>query len=382
MPRHAMYVYPWDLRDEGVAMVTGRLREAGLDGLTLAAAYHAGRFLRPHSPAGKVHFPEDGTVYFRPSAEGYRQLVPQQARMAQEFDAFAELDRHAPDLGVTAWTVGLHNSRLGAAHPELTAQTAFGDRLINSLCPAQPEVRHYARALCSDAARQPGVAEVALETPGWQAFRHGHHHEFELIELPDEVQTLLGTCFCDACLAAAGAAGVDAAGLRRAAATELEAFFRDGAAVTDPATAPEWDAFHRWRADTVTTLAAEIREAMPGDVRLAIIPTTQTPNDLCWIEGSDLAGLARAADRLEVPAYQSGVDDIAADAARVRDTVGDAARLGFILRPAYPSLAGRADVTAAVGRLRALGPSSISFYNYGHIRLQSLEWIAAALAET
>ena len=119
---------------------------------------------------------------------------------------------------------------------------------------------------------------------------------------------------------------------------------------TDPRHDPEWAAFQAWRAETVTGLMAEIRAELPGDVTLAVIPTTQTPNDLCWIEGSDLAALARAADRLEVPAYQCGTADILADAARVREAAGDAARIGFILRPTWPHLTD-ADIERAVDAL-------------------------------
>ena len=42
-----------------------RFRALGLNTVTLAGSYHAGKFLRPHGTAGKVYFPEDGTVYFR-----------------------------------------------------------------------------------------------------------------------------------------------------------------------------------------------------------------------------------------------------------------------------------------------------------------------------
>jgi hypothetical protein len=376
-----MYLYPWDLRDEHAQVVADRLRASGIDTVALATSYHSGRFLRPHSPKGKVYFPEGGSVYFRPDATRYRRLVPQRARLAEGYDALAELARHAPDLGVTAWTVGLHNSRLGQAHPELAVQTVYGDRLINALCPAQPEVRHYLAALCADTAAQEGVREIALETPGWQAFRHGHHHEFELIDLPEPVQILLGTCFCPACRRGAREHGVDMGLLARNTIAQLERFFATGAHPdTDPATDPDWRAFHDWRAATVSGLVAEIRAALPPEVSLAVIPTTQTPNSLCWIEGSDLAQLSRAADRLEVPAYQCGVGPIAADAGYVRAAAGPEAEIGFILRPTFPHLTGADDVAQAVQALRALGPSSVSFYNYGHFRLQSLDWIAAALA--
>ena len=43
-------------------------RVLGLDTVTLAGSYHAGKFLRPHGQSGKVYFPEDGTVYFKANA--------------------------------------------------------------------------------------------------------------------------------------------------------------------------------------------------------------------------------------------------------------------------------------------------------------------------
>ena len=69
---------------------------------------------------------------------------------------------------------------------------------MNSLCPSHPDVRDYLVALCADLGANYPVREIAIETPGWQAFRHGHHHEFELIALSPRVETMLGTCFCDA----------------------------------------------------------------------------------------------------------------------------------------------------------------------------------------
>ena len=63
----SMWTYPWDIQDQGLAGTVADLRErAGLNTISLATSYHAGRFLQPRSPVGKAYFPEDGTVYFRP----------------------------------------------------------------------------------------------------------------------------------------------------------------------------------------------------------------------------------------------------------------------------------------------------------------------------
>ncbi len=375
-----MYVYAWDLRDEGAETVLGRLRDAGLNGVSLATSYHAGKFLRPHAPGGKVWFPEDGTVYFKPASEKYGRLAPRAAKIVEEYDALAELARHGEDFHVTSWTVGLHNSRLGASAPDLCCQTPFGDPLINSLCPSQPEVRTYLTRLCEDLAAQPRIDEIAIETPGFQTYRHGHHHEFELVELSTGIEVLLEACFCPACNARAAAAGLDADALARQARADLDRFFTDGSQPQiNPVVDPDWKAFHACRAATVTTLVEEVRAALPSATPLSIIPTTQTPNELCWREGSDLAALSVAADRLEVPAYQNGPEAIARDIDWVRQTAGASADIGFIFRPSWPNASGPDDLGASVNAARAAGADRISFYNYGHIRLESLDWISQTI---
>ncbi len=377
--RLGMYVYAWDLWHEGTGTVANRLRATGIDGVCLATAYHAGRFLRPHAPRARVYLPDDGTVYFRPAPSLYGRLQPCAASMVQEYDAPSELAKLAPDLAVAAWTVGLHNSRLGALHPDLTCQTPFGDPLFNALCPSQPEVRDYLIALCRDTAAQPGITEVMIETPGFQTYRHGHHHEFELIELTPAADALLGLCFCTACRDRARAWGLDVDALARSAQDCLAAFLAEGsAALPDMQADADWQALIACRCDTVTSLVAEVRACLPANVKLAIIPSVQTPNHLCWREGSDLAALTEVCDRLEVPAYQCGPDDIATDIFDVRQAAGPDASIGFILRPTWPHVGGPADLAACVEAARQAKADRLSFYNYGHMRLQSLDWIAAA----
>lgn len=376
-----MYAYAWDLADEGVAEVIGRLRDAGLDGIALATSYHAGKFIRPHARGRKVFFTEDGTVYFRPDESRYGRLKPRVNSLVAEFDVMREVATADPDFHQVGWTVGLHNTPLGMAYPDVAARNAFGDPLFNSLCPSQPDAREYLVALCADIGANYPVAEIALEAPGWQASRHGHHHEFELIALSPRVEAMLGMCFCDACLNAAATDGIDIRSLHAQTRKELETFLAEGTEpASDPLADPDWQAFIDWRSRVVSGLVAEIRAELSPGVGLAVIPTVLSPNRECWVEGSDLGRLAAAADRLEIPAYQTGVEAIAADVADVRTATGADARLGFILRPTYPNLSGAGEVTGAVKALRAVGAESIAFYNYGHMRLESLDWIRTALS--
>src|SRR5689334_8949254 len=95
MSYRAMYAYPWDLADEGVADVVARVTALGLDTITLAGAYHAGKFLRPHGRSGRVYFPDDGTVYFTAEPLRYGSVTPVLSRLVAERDVLSELSQQA-----------------------------------------------------------------------------------------------------------------------------------------------------------------------------------------------------------------------------------------------------------------------------------------------
>ncbi|WDR03118.1 hypothetical protein PSQ19_02675 [Devosia algicola] len=64
----------------------------GLDTVTIAGSYHAGKFLRPHGKAGKVYFPEDGTVYFNANPARYGAIKPVANTMLGQIDILREAD--------------------------------------------------------------------------------------------------------------------------------------------------------------------------------------------------------------------------------------------------------------------------------------------------
>ena len=61
-----LWMYVWDLRDEGLERVLGFTADLGLNAVNLASSYHAGFFLHPHNPKHKMYYAMDGTVYFQP----------------------------------------------------------------------------------------------------------------------------------------------------------------------------------------------------------------------------------------------------------------------------------------------------------------------------
>src|SRR5262249_41640378 len=207
---------------------------------------------------------------------------PQVSQVTQQEDVLAKLTARG-DLAVYGWTVLLHNTRLGYAHPDAVVRTAWGDSLYYSLCPSHAEVREYAVTLCADLAAHYALAGVALETPGYLPYVHGYHHEFAQIPGNAWMNTLLGLCFCEACCAGAKAAGIAAEALRRRAPTPWHDY-RTGSAPAADDMAGNWlmadlaldgdlGAFLRWRCDVVAGLVSEIKAALPKGAKLGVIPS-------------------------------------------------------------------------------------------------------------
>ena len=270
----AMWTYPWDVLDLTADRVLDELAGAGLDTISLASAYHAGRFLQPRSPVRKSYYPEDGTIYFCPTPALWSEarIVPKVAGILEQGDVLADLVRRrdAGGLRVACWTVCLHNTRLGVLHPEAVTRNAFGDPNVYSLCPSHPDARTYVATLAHDLSTRYRPDVIELESPSFMGFAHGFHHEKDGVGLNPEDDYLLSVCFCPACLARAARAGVDGEKARatvrqwivEACDRELPAprwpdFPAAGPDVFRPW--PEVFAYVAWRFEPVTSLIAEIR---------------------------------------------------------------------------------------------------------------------------
>lgn len=389
MRYRAIYAYPWDLADEGVGEVIAEVQTLGLDTITVAGSYHAGKFLRPHGRSGRVYFPEDGVAYFRTEPRRYGAIRPAVGRLAQDRDVLGEVLVGA-GVAVNVWLVLLHNSRLGALHPRATVANAFGDRYVYSLCPSMPDVREYAVALCKDVTDNYAVAGVTLETPGFLPFAHGYHHEFALVRSNVWLDRCLGLCFCEHCVHGAEAAGIDAARLKARVREDVDRYLAGAVDLPDDMAEALWisDAagdnalsrFLGWRCQVVTSLVREIRAAVRPDATVAVIPTVARPTAGAWYEGSDLAALARAAGIIEACFYEPDAERVRADASDTRRRLNGAGTLRGILRPGFPDLQSRDAVVAAARAMRGAGVTDVAFYNYGHLRRHNLAWIADALA--
>jgi hypothetical protein len=389
MSYRAIYAYAWDLADEGVSEVIGSVATLGIDTITVAGSYHAGKFLRPHGRNGRVYFPDDGTVYFNADLARYGAIAPVLNPLVAERDVLREITE-SRQVAANAWLVLLHNSRLGALHPQSTVTNAFGDRYVYSLCPSAPDARAYAVALCRDVTETYPVTGISIETPGFLPYAHGYHHEFAMVRSNTWLERCLGLCFCEHCVTASEAAGIDASRLKARVRDDVDACLAgdidvppdmaEAAWLSDVATDRALSSFLTWRCDVVTSLVREIRASVRADAIVAVIPSVARPTAGAWYEGSDLRGLAEATGFVEACFYESSADRVRADVHDTRRRMQGIGALRGILRPGFPDLESRGELIAAAQALHDAGISEVAFYNYGHLRRRNLSWIADALA--
>lgn len=388
MSYKAIYTYAWDLAEAGVPAATKEFLGLGLDTVTLAGSYHAGKFLRPHGKNGKVYFPEDGTVYFHADPSRYGAIKPVANSVLAERDVLSELIEQN-EMAVNVWLVLLHNTRLGMANPNSVVRNAFGDPYYYNLCPSAPEARAYAIGLARDVTQSYQVSGISMEAPGFTPYAHGFHHEFALMKTNPWLENMLGLCFCDHCVAGAEKAGVDARRFKAEFAGDIEAYLDSD--IDTPVDMAEafWRAdiaangdlrrYLDYRSGVVTSLVAEIRASVRPDVHVAVIPSVARPTAGAWYEGSDLNALARTTGIVETCFYEPDAMRVKADLFDIRRRLKGAGKLRGILRPSYPDLSTRAEFMAAIEALRDGGVDELAFYNWGHLRKANLAWIGDAM---
>lgn len=387
--QNSVWAYPWDLHDLGVEETTARMRDLGVNMLSLATSYHAGRFLQPGNPRRRVYFPEDGTVYYRPSEQRWagKEIVPQMAEIVDsEGDYLAAMirQRDKGGMGVSCWTVCLHNTRLGLRHPKHVMRTAQGDPHSYALCPSSDAARSYLVTMIEEISHTYRPDRIELESPDFMGFSHGFHHEKDGLGLLPEENFLLGVCFCPHCMARASSAGVPApkareivAGLLDAAMErELpEAQFPDFSDVGIAAFAnlPELFVYLQWRTSSVTSLISEIKSVTHPDTKLLLIDAVGS-----WAGGVDLAQVAPYLDGVLHCAYFTQTEDIAPLMEETRALLGPDKTIIAGFQLFFPTVSNRSDIE---NRLARAAPyvDGINFYNLGLVPRARLDWIRSAL---
>lgn len=393
---NSLWTYPWDLVDLGIAASLREIKDTGLDGISLASSYHAGRFLQARSPKRKVYFPEDGTLYFKANPALYRHMLiqPEIAPFVKENEGYLDevFDKAGQyGLKVCAWTVALHNTRIGRKYPQVAVRNAFGDRYPYNLCPSHEETRNYVKALVADLTTQYPYYALELESLNFMGFFHEYHHEKDGVGLTAKDDFLLSLCFCDACKQRALQENLDISYAqaivqkwitdlcsrelpenddRRFMAAGLE-YFAASPAVYD---------YLKWRSTVVTSLATELQAITPERTKLYFL-SLLTP-DKSWLFGVDFQAIGRVNDGIVVCCYDSDARQVGGDMAQSVAQIQGATDMLTGLRVFYPEVHQETELIEKVKGALGAGTQGFVFYNYGLIPKPRLDWIKRAIAVT
>jgi hypothetical protein len=385
----SFYCFASDLADAGPEAVLDDLQRAGVDGVTLAAAYHAARDVFPHARGRRIRFLRGGEVHFRPDPALWRDaaLAPLGGREETLGDLVSAAA--ARRLHVDAWTVFLHVDREHDLPAGVAEETCFGDPLPTQLCPANPDVRRYAVTLAREVARR-GVRAVVAESLHHHPFGHGYHHERRFVALPPVAEALLDTCFCRHCSADDGVRA-------RAAAIVEEGFAADdgdGPPAERDALDALLDGHLTRREQRVASLVAEVAAACRAEgAELVFLdasgaakgyatgrPEGGPATEVAWRLGVDLGAVARAADGIGVIAYAAEVARVALDLDAYRTAAGSATALEMVLRPSRPDCTDAANLRAKLDAGRERDVRAAGFYHYGLAPAAAIERVRVALA--
>jgi hypothetical protein len=404
------FLFATDLVDEGTDVVLDRLQRSRLDGLTMACNYHHSRDVFPHNPVHRVRYMQGG-VFFRPEQSKYSglRIQPDVPTWVLDDDPLDKVCRAAGrrGLAVRAWTNNMHSTNLATANPECSVQNAFGDHYITSLCPANPNVRAYVRTLNSDLARYP-LDALLVESICYVPFDHGYHHERCLVPISALAKFLLGLCFCEHCVAAMRAHGLNGEKLRSYMADQLDRHLAgdasdlDGVELTrqNVATLAGGDLLQMLaaRQSVVTSLVREVKEAvarvsaMPvlvmewsGGLRgagmgMPVGDKSTVALDRAWEDGVDLSQVVGACDGVGVLGYVREPEALRKDLAAYRQAMGASTQLSVALRPMPPDCLSPEELEQKVAVVQGFAAGWVEFYHYGFMRLLHLDWIAQALA--
>jgi hypothetical protein len=379
----SMWIYLWDIVDEGYDPVMARLKENRLTSVSLATAYHAGKFLAPHNPKRKVVFLEDGTVYFRPDPKRYKRITPLVNSLVKAGHDLKSVKAHADKAGLEtrSWVVCCHNSPLGRAYPDTVTRTAFGDPLYHNLCPSNEDVRAYLRALVKDVAGH-GVTTIELEALQFQPYTHGEHHEREGIALGSIPRFLLGLCFCDACRKAAARAKVDIDAVHTFTRGTLGEYFQHPEKVEEQyprllsLPADVFEKFLDWRCMVITSLLEEL-SAQAGDV--LIRPIVNYDPEWRMMVGVDVRVMAAITGGVLMPGYVKDAAALRPVLSRLQAALAERS-ITVGMQVGMPESGGKAEFNDRMNLARERGITSFNFYNYGFIPLERLGWIRDALS--
>lgn len=389
----SIWAYPWDLLDEGVETAIDRIASLGLDAVSVAVAYHSGKFISPRNPHRRVYFPKGGVIYFKHSELRFKQMPfqPVRSQLIETTDILGQAEKYCRSKGLKfiAWVVGTHNTRLASSHLDFAARNAFGDPYLYALCPSHEAVRTYLITLVEDLLDHHQFDAIEMESNSHTGFLHGYHHEFYSVDLTPFLQALLALCFCTACERMATEAGIDIGRLKQEVRSAIDLGLDHHSTV--PADSldelfefiqvrEELGLFIRKRCESVTNLVRDLATLTHGrgSKLYCAGPVFAQPTSMGWVEGIDAKEIGREADRFEVSLYFEDNEKKAAEAFSVAG-LDLPCEVGAAINAGHPYARSEKELINSAAIAQRAGFASAGFYNYGTLPDHRLGWIAEAV---
>jgi hypothetical protein len=379
-----MWTYPWDLNDEGYHTVLSTLKnEVGLNAINLASAYHTFDMLRPHLPQNNTLHIAQAATYFQPQLDLYNQtcIKPPTSTWMGKDNWWGKATDEAMRIGIDihAWTVFLHNSNLAQKYPNCAIERCTGDISTSALCPANPDVRHYARALSQDLVQNYGITMLECESLDYAGWGHAHYHLKHGVPFGPGGQYLYSLCFCPACQHKAMEANIDITRLREQVTQKIHTLFATGQPIEASPEAlaeemPELTALNHMRENVVASLVYDIKNAIQIPLSFIFMGTPT-------ISGANAKAIVEIADSVEILSYTHDPKQTHRTISTHLPHLKSPDQLIVGLQAYAPASVNAETLCQHVDTAQQLGITKFAFYNYGIMPTPSLEWVKQAIKQ-
>ncbi|UCD27838.1 MAG: hypothetical protein JSV03_12130, partial [Planctomycetota bacterium] len=377
-----MWCYMWDLVDEGIDEVLDRLLgEAGVTGISVATFYHSVDQVRPHARISPRSFRSPGGAQFQPQADRYTntRMRPVVASWLKKGNPLVQLADACQKKGLTlrGWTVCCHSSLMVKKYESCAAKNVFGDIDPTWLCPVNPDVREYLRAMVEDLSENYPFETIELERPSFQERPHSHAHHKVGPELGEVGHWLFNLCFCESCRQAAKDDGIEVEAAAEAASSTLERIYYHGEPLAESTAeiidqVPALGEYTDWRCAKVTSLVEMVRQSC--ECRIVIHRAGER-----LVAAADFKAIGphchATLTNCPYPYDDKAIELTISEALEDTGNIGHV-ELGF--SACLPMCPDSATLVRSLSHAARLGVPSVNIYNYGMIPLPRMEWIRQA----